>query len=76
LKKKWIAGAALDVFEKEPLSSKSQLLKMNNVVLAPHIGSASTETREKMAEVAAMNLYNVLNGKRPLFTVNPQTLNF
>lgn len=76
LKKKWIAGAALDVFEKEPLSRNSQLLKMNNVVLAPHIGSASRETREKMAEVAAMNLYNVLNGKRPLFTVNPQTLNF
>jgi glyoxylate reductase len=76
LRRKWIAGAALDVFEKEPISRKSQLLKMNNVVLAPHIGSASTETREKMAEVAAMNLYNLLNGKRPLFAVNPQTLNF
>ncbi|MBI5133494.1 MAG: D-glycerate dehydrogenase [Thaumarchaeota archaeon] len=74
LQKKWIAGAGLDVFEKEPLSNK-QLLKFKNVVLAPHIGSASTETREKMAEVAAVNLLNVLNGKKPLYTVNPETLN-
>lgn len=75
LQKKWIAGAGLDVFEKEPLSSSNKLLKFKNVVLAPHIGSASTETREKMAEVAAVNLLNVLNGKKPLYTVNPETLN-
>lgn len=74
LKEKWIGGAGLDVFEKEPLSRNSQLLKMNNVVLAPHIGSATTETRERMAEVAAMNLLNVLNGEKPIYTVNPQTL--
>ncbi|MFQ5941218.1 MAG: 2-hydroxyacid dehydrogenase [Nitrososphaerales archaeon] len=74
LKQKWIAGTGLDVFEKEPLSMKSQLLKMNNVVLAPHIGSASTETREKMAEVAAINMLNVLNGRKPIYTVNPETL--
>ncbi len=74
LRQKWIAGAGLDVFEKEPLAKNSQLLKMKNVVLAPHIGSASTETREKMAEVAAMNLLNVLNGKKPIYVVKPQTL--
>ena len=75
LQKKWIAGAGLDVFEKEPLSRNNQLLKFKNAVLAPHIGSATTETREKMAEVAAVNLLNVLNGKKPLYTVNPETLN-
>jgi len=74
LREKWIAGAALDVFEKEPVSRSNQLLKMKNVVLAPHIGSASKETREKMAEVAAINLLNVLNGKRPIYIVNPETL--
>jgi glyoxylate reductase len=74
LKYKWIAGAGVDVFEKEPVSRGSELLRMRNVILAPHIGSASIETRRKMAEVAALNLLNVLNGKMPLYTVNPQVL--
>ena len=69
LKQKWIAGAGLDVFETEPISRNNLLLKMNNIVLAPHVGSSTTETREKMAEVAAMNLLNVLNGKKPLYEV-------
>jgi glyoxylate reductase len=69
-----IAGAALDVFEKEPLPRTSPLLKMKNVVLLPHIGSATYQTRSKMAEVAARNLLNVLNEKYPdlAFLVNPQ----
>jgi glyoxylate reductase len=74
LREKWIAGAALDVFEKEPISRSNRLLKMRNVVLVPHIGSASKETRKKMAEVAAVNLLNVLNGKKPIYIVNPETL--
>lgn len=74
LKEKWLSGAALDVFEKEPVTKNNQLLKMSNVVLVPHIGSASVETREKMAEVAAINLLNVLNGEKPLYTVNPEVL--
>ncbi|MEM2760485.1 MAG: D-glycerate dehydrogenase [Nitrososphaerales archaeon] len=74
LKNKWIAGAGLDVFEKEPIAKNSQLLRMNNVVLSPHIASASKETRERMAEVAARNLLNVLNGEKPIFAVNPQVL--
>ena len=72
LKQKWIAGAALDVFEKEPIAKDNQLLKLDNVVLVPHIGSASRETRDKMAEVAAINLLNVLKGEKPLYLVNPE----
>jgi len=72
LRKKWIAGAALDVFEKEPIQKDNPLLRFDNVVLVPHIGSASRETRERMAEVAAINLLNVLKGKKPLYAVNPE----
>jgi glyoxylate reductase len=72
LRKRWIAGAGLDVFEKEPLSLNNPLLKMKNVVLLPHIGSATFLTRTKMAEVAAKNLLNVLNEKMPIYLANPQ----
>ena len=70
LRNKWIAGAALDVFEKEPIPKNSPLLKFDNVVLVPHVGSASRETRDKMAEVSAINLLNVLKGGKPLYAVN------
>lgn len=70
LQNKWIAGAGLDVFEKEPLSNKSKLLKLKNVILLPHIGSATVQTRNKMSEVAAINLHNVLSNKKPLYIVN------
>ncbi|HEV8405201.1 MAG TPA: D-glycerate dehydrogenase [Nitrososphaera sp.] len=72
-----IAGAALDVYENEPLSRTSALLKMKNVVLLPHIGSATYQTRSMMAEVAAKNLLNVLAGKEPdsRFLVNPEVKN-
>lgn len=72
-----IAGAALDVFEVEPLAKTSPLLKMKNVVLLPHIGSATYQTRSKMAEVAARNLLDVLAGKEPdpRFLVNPEVRN-
>ena len=70
LQRKWIAGAGLDVFEKEPPSPNNPLLKMKNVVLLPHLGSATLSTRTKMAEVAAKNLLNVLNGKSPIHAVN------
>lgn len=77
LKGSQIAGAALDVFEEEPLRRKSPLLKMKNVVLLPHIGSATYQTRSKMAEVAAKNLLDVLSGKEPepRFLVNPEVRN-
>jgi glyoxylate reductase len=74
LKGNQIVGAALDVFENEPLPSTSPLLKMKNVVLLPHIGSATYQTRSKMAEVAAKNLLDVLAGKEPdpRFLANPE----
>jgi glyoxylate reductase len=74
LKRNQIAGAGLDVFETEPLPRLSPLLKMKNVVLLPHIGSATYQTRSKMAEVAARNLLDVLVEKEPnpKFLVNPE----
>jgi glyoxylate reductase len=77
LKTNKIAGAGLDVFETEPLPKTSPLLKMENVVLLPHIGSATYQTRSKMAEVAAKNLLVILDGKEPdpSFLVNPEVKN-
>ncbi len=64
-----IAGAALDVFETEPIDNNNPLLKMNNVVLTPHIGSATDNTRKKMAEVAVSNLINGLSGKPLIYEI-------
>ena len=67
-----IRGAALDVFEEEP-SVHPELLKMEeNVVLAPHIGSASIETRLRMAKMAADNMAQGLKGNRPPNLVNEE----
>ena len=66
-----IAGAGLDVFEREP-EIEPELLKMESVVLAPHIASASHETRLKMCNMAADNLLAVLKGQRPPNLVNPE----
>lgn len=65
LKEKRIAGAGLDVFEQEPLNPDSPLISLNNVVLSPHLGSSTKETRDKMAELAARNLADVLEGRKP-----------
>jgi glyoxylate reductase len=67
-----IAGAGLDVFNEEPIPVESALLKLNNVVLTPHIGSASVDTRAKMAEMCAANLIAALDGKTPPNIVNPE----
>ena len=74
LRNRWIAGAGLDVYEKEPICSSNALLRMNNVIILPHMGSATYQTRSKMARVAAENLLNILNGIEPLYLVNPQIL--
>ncbi len=66
----WIGGAGLDVFEEEPLPMNSKLLQMINVVLLPHIGSASREARKQMAVVVAENVTAALSGKTPPDTVN------
>ena len=65
-----IRGAGLDVYEKEPLA-ESPLFKLGNAVTLPHIGSATTETREAMANRALDNLTAALQGKRPQDLVNP-----
>ena len=72
LESKKIAGAALDVYEKEPLINPS--LRRPNVVLAPHISSASLETRTKMACMAAENVVAHLKGQRPPNILNPEVL--
>jgi glyoxylate reductase len=64
-----IFAAGLDVYENEP-EVHPKLLELENVVLAPHIGSASIETRDKMAKLAAENLVAVLRGKEPKTPVN------
>ena len=70
LKKKIIAGAALDVFRNEPIGLNNPLTKMQNVVLSPHIGSSTAETRKKMAEITVINLKLGMIGKTPLYSVN------
>ncbi len=67
-----IAGAALDVFEREPLIPDG--LRRDNVVLAPHLGSASIETRTRMALIAAENAIAFFQGKRPPTILNPEVL--
>jgi len=69
LKKKIIAGAGLDVFETEPINKKNPLTKLENVVLAPHIGSSTKETRSKMAEITVKNLNLGMSGKKPIYSV-------
>jgi glyoxylate reductase len=67
-----IAGAALDVYENEPFIHPG--LKRPNVVLAPHIASASIETRTKMACMAAENVVALFKGQRPANMLNPEVL--
>jgi gluconate 2-dehydrogenase len=68
-----IAAAALDVFEGEPRVNPA-LLACKNVVLTPHIGSASIRTRRAMASLCVDNLIAAMNGGRVLTAVNPQVL--
>lgn len=65
LKEGWISGAGLDVFVKEPLPLDSPLVKMENVVLAPHIGTYTIETRGAMAMMCIENVRAALMGKIP-----------
>jgi glyoxylate reductase len=73
LRERWIAGAGLDVYEYEPQLAPG-LTELDNVTLAPHIASASVETRMKMAVMAATNLVEALQGRRPPNLVNPEVL--
>lgn len=69
LKQKIISGAGLDVFEKEPINKNHQFLKLENVVLAPHVGSSTKETRSKMAEITTKNLILGMSGKKPIYSI-------
>ena len=67
-----LGGAALDVADPEPMAPNDPLLKLDNVLVTPHIASASRATRLKMATMAAQNIVDVLEGRRPTHCVNPE----
>ena len=69
LKLKIIAGAALDVFQFEPIGKNHPFIKMPSVVLSPHIGSSTVETRKEMAKLTVKNLMLSLSGKKPIYLV-------
>ncbi len=69
-----IGGAALDVFESEPLATDHPLLSLDNVVVSPHVGSATFETRARMTDLAVDNLLAFFRGERPPCPVNPEVL--
>jgi glyoxylate reductase len=76
LREKWIAGAGLDVFEEEPIRPDNPLLALDNVVLTPHLAGATVECRRRTATVAVENVIQVLQGKRPRYSINePKTSN-
>lgn len=66
-----LGGAGLDVTETEPIDSADPLLKLSNVVITPHIGSASHATRLRMAELAVDNILDVFAGRLPRYCANP-----
>jgi phosphoglycerate dehydrogenase-like enzyme len=69
-----IAGAALDVFEREPLPSASPLRQAPNLILTPHIAGVTQQSRTAMVAMAVQNVARVLRGEAPLFCVNPEVL--
>jgi lactate dehydrogenase-like 2-hydroxyacid dehydrogenase len=73
LQEKQIWGAGLDVFENEP-EIVPGLTALDNVIVVPHIASATTETRINMGKIAVNNVINVLNGQAPETCVNPEVL--
>ena len=66
-----IAGAALDVFETNPVAPDSPLLALDNVVLSPHLGGATQETIERHSRMMADDILRFLGGERPVNLVNP-----
>jgi glyoxylate reductase len=69
-----IGGAALDVFAAEPIAPDDPLLQLPNVVVMPHAGSASVETRARMTDLAVDNLLAIFHGEMPPSPVNPEVL--
>lgn len=75
LKDKWIAGAALDVMEKEPPDWKNPLLKLNNLIITPHVSFYSEESYVDLKTKTAEAVLFVLKGGLPRAMVNPQVIN-
>jgi D-3-phosphoglycerate dehydrogenase len=72
LQKNQIKGAALDVYEIEPLPADDPLLEMENVVLTPHIASSTKEAVEKTYNGAVSNIIRYINGQKPYWIINPR----
>lgn len=72
LKEGWIAGAALDVFESEPLPPDSPLYQVKNLILTPHVAGITVEAKHELALSAARQILQVLRGERPPHLVNPE----
>ena len=71
-----IAGAALDVFEYEPLWAEDPLLELDNVILTPHIGGASVDVIRHHSDMVLQNVLSFLEGKRPPHLLNPEVLEY
>ena len=68
----WIAGAALDVFESEPLPADSPFCRLDNLILTPHVAGLTVEARRDLALSAATQILQALRGERPPHLVNPE----
>lgn len=76
LKAKRVAGAALDVFETEPLEETSPLRTLDNLYLSAHCGGVTSDARARSGQTAAEDLLRVLKGEKPAHMVNPEVLGF
>jgi D-3-phosphoglycerate dehydrogenase / 2-oxoglutarate reductase len=74
LNEKWIAGAALDVTEKEPIDSNNDLLKLDNIIITPHVSFYSDESLKDLQRNAAKGVAQVLKGEIPSSIVNKEVL--
>lgn len=74
LKEGWIAGAALDVFEDEPLKPDNPLLSMDNVVVTPHIAFLTAESVRRMDIMLVEDIERILSGRKPIRIANPKVL--
>jgi len=74
LRDKWISSAALDVFEEEPLAQNNPLLKLDNVILTPHVAGSTNEANRRMAETTAKDILRVLRGEKPVHEYRKELL--